>query len=477
MIHMVRKVLDVAQREFIATVLTKGFIFGVLVPPVLMIGLVMVIPMLMNQKPPRTEGRVAIIDRTGVAADGIRAELSPERLNATREERRKMAREMATKAAPIQAPGMDSAMDQALDQALGEGPSLSIELLAPDADLDAAKAEIPTTRSKTHLLGKDPRLALVLIPPGAVDRDRAEPADDEQSDPTYTPFELYTTPSLDIEVKNIIENAAERAIVDARIAAAGLKADDIRALISTPRSKSVTVTQSGDRNTSEIAKMLVPGAFMILLWVSVFTAGQSLLTSTIEEKSSRVMEVLLSAVSPLELMCGKILGQMGVGMLILGLYGGVGVAALIALAMADLIDPMNLVYLAVYFLIAYVLIASLMTAIGSAVSDLREAQSLMGPVMFVLIIPMMLWMPIMRNPNSAFAQVCSFLPPISPFVMVLRLGGSEPVPAWQVPATMVVGAVSVGVALWATAKIFRIGVLMYGKPPNFRTLLSWVRMA
>jgi ABC-2 type transport system permease protein len=138
---------------------------------------------------------------------------------------------------------------------------------------------------------------------------------------------------------------------------------------------------------------------------------------------------------------------------------------------------MNLVYLAVYFLIAFFMIASLMASIGSAVNDLREAQSLLGPVIIVLMIPMMLWLPILRNPNSVFAQVVSFVPPISPFVMVLRLAGSEPIPVWQIPASMVAGVLySIGAA-WGAAKVFRIGVLMYGKPPNLRTLIKWVRMA
>ncbi len=90
---------------------------------------------------------------------------------------------------------------------------------------------------------------------------------------------------------------------------------------------------------------------------------------------------------------------------------------------------------------------------------------------------MMLWLPILRNPNSGFAQVCSFLPLINPFVMVLRICGSEPIPAWQIPVSILVGVVTVWFMAWISAKIFRIGVLMYGKPPNFATLIRWVRMA
>jgi len=127
--------------------------------------------------------------------------------------------------------------------------------------------------------------------------------------------------------------------------------------------------------------------------------------------------------------------------------------------------------------IAYATIACIMAAIGAAVTEVTEAQSLLGPVMMILVIPMMLWMPIMRNPNSGFAQVCSFVPLINPFIMVLRISGSEPIPIWQIPASMIVGILTVVVLAWMSAKVFRIGVLMYGKPPNFRTLIKWVRMA
>ena len=110
----------------------------------------------------------------------------------------------------------------------------------------------------------------------------------------------------------------------------------------------------------------------------------------------------------------------------------------------------------------------------------KEAQALMTPVMLVLLVPMMLWLPISRNPNGMFATICSFVPPVSPFVMVLRIpaaAGSVPVPAWQIALSIAIGIVSVAVAIWAAAKIFRVGVLMYGKPPNFTTLIKWIRMA
>jgi ABC-2 type transport system permease protein len=189
------------------------------------------------------------------------------------------------------------------------------------------------------------------------------------------------------------------------------------------------------------------------------------------------MEVLLSAASTLELMLGKILGKGAVGAMIMLLYGGVGIFALFAFAMSHLIAWQTVLYVLIYFVIAYFTVASMMAAIGAAVTEISEAQSLMGPMMMILIIPLMLWMPILRNPNSVFAQVCSFVPLINPFVMVLRICGSENPPWWQIPASMVVGVAVLVFMVWAAAKIFRVGALLYGKPPSLGTLIKWIKMA
>ncbi len=120
---------------------------------------------------------------------------------------------------------------------------------------------------------------------------------------------------------------------------------------------------------------------MLLLWIATFTAGQYLLSGTIEEKSNRVMEVLLSAASPMQLMVGKIIGKGAVGALLLLLYGGAGILALVAFALSYLIQWHTLGLVAVYFVLAYVTIACMMSAVGAAVTEITEAQSLLGPIM------------------------------------------------------------------------------------------------
>jgi ABC-2 type transport system permease protein len=120
---------------------------------------------------------------------------------------------------------------------------------------------------------------------------------------------------------------------------------------------------------------------------------------------------------------------------------------------------------------------SFMMAVGASVNDMREAQSLMMPIMMFMFIPWMLWFPISRDPNSTLSIVLSFLPPTNTFAMMLRMASPSPPPAWQIWLSIAIGIVTVYAALWFTAKVFRIGLLMYGKPPNFRTLIRWVRSA
>ena len=222
---------------------------------------------------------------------------------------------------------------------------------------------------------------------------------------------------------------------------------------------------------------MLPFAFVGLLLFGVMMGGQGLVTSTVEEKSSRVIEVLLSAVSPFELLAGKILGQMGVSLVVLALYIGLGLMLLVSFTMLGLLDITLVFYLMVFFVITYLTIGSAMVAVGSAVNEMREAQSLMMPIMLTMMVPWVLAAPIAREPNSTFGIAMSFIPPVNTFAMLLRLTSSAPPPAWQVWLTIGIGVGSVVAAVWCTSKIFKIGLLMYGKPPDFKTLVRWVRAA
>lgn len=466
-----RKTLQIAWREFAATAFTKGFVIGVIMVPLMLLAIIAVIPLIVRDSAPVVEGRVAVIDRTGQVGAAIAARLDPERVRrdvrAMGEADAQVVREAAAAVAGPEAAerAEDFGRRRLGDAAEAQAPRLAVDLLPADADAIRERARVGTGS------GPDERLALIVIPETAL-QVATEP------DGRGPGFEYYIRPRLDDRVASrIIEPAVREAITDARIVAAGLDPARVRAIMSPVPARAQEVVQGEARRVATGAQFFVPFSFLMLLWIAVMTSGQYLLTTTIEEKSNRIMEVLLSAVSPMQLMVGKILGQMAVGLLILVMYSGLGLGALISFKLMQVLDPSNLGLLVVYFFIAYFLIAALMAAIGAAVTEIHEAQSLIGPVIMVLVIVMALSPALIRNPNGDLAVALSLIPPFSPFVMVIRIAGTEAVPAWQVAASMIIGFASVLGAAWAAAKVFRIGVLMYGKPPNLATLVRWIRMA
>jgi ABC-2 type transport system permease protein len=460
------KVMWVALREFVATVTTKGFILGVLVSPVLAAVMIIVMPMLINDKPPKVDGEVALVDPSGEILPQLRAYLKPEAIV----ERSDELLEQAMAAAPeglrkLAATNSSSATtSQLMESIRGQVPEIQVNELQPGADLEQEKSMLH--EGSTSDGG---RLAIVVVHPDAV----VKPAGAE----AWGTYDLFVREKLDDRLEDEIKGGMRSALVVARARAQDLDPDEIWELTRVGRIRSRTVTAGGEEDTNEVLNILLPVGFLVLLFMAVLTGGQNLMTTVIEEKSSRVVEVLLSAVSPMQLMAGKILGQMVVGLVLMGVYAGMGMAAMISFAMLGLVDPWLFFYLLIFFVITYSVMGSLMAAIGAAVNQLREAQSLMMPVIMIMMLPWILWMPISRDPNSVFATVASFIPPMNTFVMLLRMTSTSPPPLWQVWLSILVGFASVYAALWVAAKVFRVGLLMTGKPPDFRTLVRWVRMA
>jgi ABC-2 type transport system permease protein len=440
------KVAAVAWREFKYTALTRAFLFGAVIVPVLVWGVIGLMPLMMRSEPPPLEGTIAIVDPSGAVV----------------REAERQFRELAAKpreTGAIAAVGAAARGDMDAVAAASDGfRTVDIKVTA---STDPADAEGFRERVRRNEL-----LGVAVIDPKLL-----------TTDPGNTTLELLVPTSSSPRHTGIYERILRDATVRARVAAAGDDYAKLSQILKRPDMGTKRVSREGQAvGESKEARMFIPFAFMMLLWISTFTSGNYLLTTTIEEKSNKVMEVLLSAVSPMQLLGGKILGQALVSAIMLVLYGGAAFAGLAALAMFDLVSPALVAYLLVFYVMAYFMVASIMAAVGSAVSDLREAQSLIGPAMLILMVPLILWLPISDNPNGLLATVTSFVPPLTPFVMILRLSGSaEPVPAWQVAASIVWGFAMTWAMIWMASRVFRVGILMQGKPPSPMELLKWVR--
>jgi ABC-2 type transport system permease protein len=344
--------------------------------------------------------------------------------------------------------------------------SMMSQSSTPKTDIEIISTDVDTIETIKQQVQDGDLAACIVIPESLL-----------QSTDSEEQIGVYIPSSFSPNHTDILTSATSRAVVDVRLERLGHDPENIRALTKRPRTFATRIADDGaEAEDNEIARHIIPMAFMLLLWIATFTSGNYLLTTTIEEKGNKVMEVLLSAVSPMQLLAGKILGQAGVSAVILCMYGSAAIAGLVAFAMMDLVPISHLLLFGTFFIIAYFMVATIMAAAGSAVTELRDAQSLMGPIMLILIIPLALWPILAEHPNGLLATITSFTPPLLPFVMILRVTAStEPVALWQIVVSIVIGLVSVFAMIWICARIFRIGVLMQGKPPSVMQLIHWIR--
>ena len=452
-----KRILRIAARDFAAVVVTKGFIIGLLVMPVIVAVMVILGPIIFNDDDFQIEGEYAVVDPTGLVFPEMENALDSEAIAQQPLEEFLQNIDEAPEAVRELA---DAAVAQSLEDTGGTAPNVRVTALPLDIDIETAKTSLD--EPSAGLL----RVALIVIHDDAVEASGPESG--------FGTYDLYVRPDLDDRDLDFMYNNIRESIVNARFSAQALDRSTVDSLTRVARQTSITVSQDAEQQTVRGFGIFLPMAFMILMFMGVMTGGQYMLTSTIEEKSSRVVEVLLSAVSPMELMAGKLLGSVGVSLVAMGLYLLMGLALLTSLSMFGLVNPWLIFYLLIFFLIGFFVVGSLMLAVGASVNEMSEAQSLQTPLLLIVMVPLFVWPAISRNPNSLFATVVSFLPPLNSFGMLLRMASTQPPPWWQVWLSIAIGVASVAGAVWIASKVFRIGLLMYGKPPNLKTLIRWV---
>jgi ABC-2 type transport system permease protein len=193
----------------------------------------------------------------------------------------------------------------------------------------------------------------------------------------------------------------------------------------------------------------------------------------IEEKANRVIEVLLSSVTPKELMVGKIVGLGAVGLTLLGAWAACGLLLALRSAGAFPINAREVGVFVLYFFPGYFLYAALLGSIGSICNSEREAQPFQLPINLMLIFPVMLGFAIAQNPDHLLTRVVSFIPFFTPSLMLFRFTIKEP-PLWEIAATWMTLLVGTVGMFWVSSRVFRIGILLYGKRPTIPEVARWV---
>ncbi len=266
-----------------------------------------------------------------------------------------------------------------------------------------------------------------------------------------------------------------------RFDAAGIDADRRKTLeawfnvqgMTLPSRDQTTGEVKAARKENELTTVVVPMVTILAMMMLVMMGALPLLQSVLEEKSQRIAEVLLGCASPWEIMAGKLLGGVGVTLTAMLFYGGAGGVALGSAAVSGVVPLGILPWFLVYGISAVLLYGSAAVALGSACSDAKDAQHLQMPVMMPLLLPVMVMMPVLREPHSTLATALSLFPPFTPLVMVLRLAAPGGVPAWQAWAGLAGVLATTALTLWIAGRIFRVGILLQGKAPKFSEILRW----
>jgi ABC-2 type transport system permease protein len=285
----------------------------------------------------------------------------------------------------------------------------------------------------------------------------------------------YNSKSLgDFALPERIEQNLKAVIAEQRVAALGLDPAILKKVTVKLDVSSVKLSSSGEKEEAGFERVFMSAyVFLMMLFLLIMTSGQMLVRSVIEEKANRIVEVLVSSCSPTELMAGKILGLSGLGLTQMGFWALIGAAASAKFGM-HLIDPGQALLLVIYFILGYLFYAAVFIAAGSPLNTEQEAQQITSYLVILLILPIVLAIPAMKDPSATWIRVLTYIPFLTPTMMAMRIPIMMP-PLWEILLTIAIMVVSIYGGMVGAGRIFRIGILMTGKSPKLKEIFRWIR--
>lgn len=457
----------VARREYLAYVGAWGFWVSLITAPLLMAGLIFAPVLLARAEPPRVLAVLA--DRSGDAASVVATFDAQARESARRE-----VQSYLEAAAPDHAAAVLVAFDGAPDRSSAlRAARTTLGAVAPQA-----AATLPTPSPRYEIVAP-PATTMEAVKPylsGAralPDGRRIYGALNVRRDQTGAPVIEYWSTNLQHDEPTVIAGRAMRLLMQREtLAARGLAPEDADALDALqPRIVQFDPrpgAASGAVTLRERAPFFAAVALAFILWSVVFSVANMLLSGVIEEKSNKILDTLLTSVTPLELLIGKLLGVAAVSATLFLFWGGLG-AVLVSQAASAVIDspvgqiaaavaePRLIAACATGFVAGYLMYGAIFLALGSLCDSNQEAQTLLGPVAIVLSMPMLLIGPALENPNSPIVEGASWVPLFTPFLMVIRAPSGL---SWvEIAGQGALMIATVFVLLVLAARVFKAGVV------------------
>ncbi len=423
------KVMTIIKREYLTRVKTKGFLIGTFLLPVLMFAMMMMPAFFMSRAGKSAQDKIALVDQTGRLSEKLVAAFSEEK------------------------------------NSKGE-PRFPVQLYNANDDIEATKKELNAQVSNGELN------AYIIIPPDIFESNN---------------FQMHAKNVGNFEFVQRVERTVSNIVRDMRLQESGLDTELVHRLNSWVNVTTFKVGEEGSTEQRAEVSFLYSLLLGMILYMMLLLYGQFVVRAIIEDKNSRVIEVIISSVKPAQLMAGKVIGIGATGLtqfiiwiatfLLIATYG-LTMAQMFAPDMSQLpipeVSPMVLAGFCIYFLLGYFFYATIGAAIGSMVNTDSEAQSYQWIMIFPIIISFFLMFAINNSPDSTFATIMSFIPFFTPILMFARIL-NEAAPMWQILLSIVTMGVSVWAMIWVAGRIFRIGILMYGKKPNLPEVLKWIK--
>jgi len=414
----VKRLLTVMRREYLERVRSKAFLVSTVLGPVLLAGF-MIAPSMLMQRQRGKALRIVVVDATGILRGGVERELRQQ----------KVADEPRFTVLPAQGGDVEAAR-RAARSGVVDGSLDGYLYLAPDA----------LSTSKAEYFGKN------------------------------------VSNMMDLR---LVEQSAESALTQHRLAQEGLDGARVKAVTRKLDLRTVRLTASGEREDRG-ASFLFAIMLLTLLYTTLPMWGAAIMNGVIEEKSNRVVEVIVSSIPTSFLFAGKLLGvgaagltQVVVWVMTMAAFGAYGAAATGGMPMPEL-SPLLMVSFVVFFLLGYFLYGALYAGVGSAVNTQQEAQSLAFPVMMPMVLGFVFFPAVLGSPDSLFSVTLSLIPFFTPMLMFLRITAVTP-PLWQIALSIVLTLATVFGVTWAASRVYRVGILMYGKRPTFPEMLRWIK--
>jgi ABC-2 type transport system permease protein len=435
-----RNMLLIMKREYLERVRKKSFLVMTVLVPALMAGAIW-IPIEVAKKNGMEQRTIAVVAPTLPLAEAVKKHL------------------IETVAHDEDDPFSSDENDAAVNKQ-NEGPPYTV--LTSTATDEAAKQELRNQVADGRISG-----FLWMSPEALKDRKI-----------TY-----FSKDSTNFSEQISLQSALRVSLTEQDLAGHGLNPQEVSDVLRPVSVKSVRMEKGQESKSSGIALFMGSIMMVTLLYITVLIYGIAVMRSVIEEKGSRIMEVMLSSVRPRDLMAGKIVGVGAVGLTQIAIWIALSVAlsspmvvAFKSMSRGIHIPISSVLYFAVFFLLGYLLYSSLYAAIGAMVNSEQEAQQIQFVVLMPLIFAMVIAQTVIQHPSSQLAIWLSMIPFCAPMLMFVRILIETP-PWWQIALCIALMIATIWGLLALCARIYRVGILMYGKRPTLPELLKWLRYA